>query len=108
VLLNRCEDTGCYDYKTTDFYLAVTECDSSYENCVCDIPSNKQIEKREFYHMNQSSSIDFTKRFNKTEFTLYCKTCDPDLARQDEYKLNPDELLPLIVSDDYLYVEEKI
>ena len=107
-LRHRCEDTGYFDYKPTDFYLAVTESDSSYENFVCDIASNKQIETREFYNMNQNSIIDFTKRFNKNEVTLYCRKCDPDFARQDEYKLNPDELLPLIVSDDYLYVEEEI
>ena len=103
-----CEDIGYYDYKPTDFYLAVTESNSSYENFVCDIASNKQIETREFYNMNQSSFIDFIKRFNKNKVTLYCRKCDPDFACQDEYKLNPDELLPLIVSDDYLYVEEEI
>jgi hypothetical protein len=25
---------GCYDYKPTDFYLAVTECDSTLEDTV--------------------------------------------------------------------------
>jgi hypothetical protein len=107
-LCYSCEDTGYYDCKPTGFYLAVTESDSSYENFVCDIASNKQIETREFYHMNQSSIIDFIKRFNKNEATLYCRKCDPDFAHQNEYKLNPDELPPLIVSDDYLYVEEEI
>jgi hypothetical protein len=88
--------------------LAVTESDSSHENFVCDIASNKQIEIREFYNMNQSSIVDFTKRFNKKEVKLYCRKCDHDFARQDEYEMNPDELLPLFVSDDYLYVEEAI
>ena len=88
--------------------MAVTESDSSYQNFVCDIASNKEIKTHEFYNMNQSSIIDFTKRFNKNEVTLYCRKCNSDFAFQCKYKLNPDELLPLIVSDDYLCVEEEI
>jgi hypothetical protein len=43
-LLHRCEDNDYYDYKLRDFYLAVIECDSSLEDTVCDIASNKPIE----------------------------------------------------------------
>ena len=107
-LRHCCEHTGYYDYKPIDFYLAVTESDSSYKNFVCNIASNKQIETCKFYNMNQNSIIDLMKRYNKNKFILYCRKCGPDLACQDEYKLNPDELPPLIVSDDYLYVEETI
>ena len=39
-LRQRCEYTGYYDYKPTDFYLGVTESDSSYEK-LCEIDSNK-------------------------------------------------------------------
>ena len=41
---HHCDNTGYYDYKPTDFYLAVTESDSSYENIVSNITSNRQIE----------------------------------------------------------------
>ena len=67
---HRCEDTGYYDYKSTDFYLAVSESDSSYENFVCNIAWNSQIKTREIYNMNENSTIDFTKRYNKDEATL--------------------------------------
>ena len=60
-LRHRCEDTGYYDYRPTDFYLAVIESDSSYGNIICDIASNKHIETREFYNMNQKIIIDFTR-----------------------------------------------
>jgi len=59
------EDNGSYAYKPTDFYLAVEESDSSFENIMCNITSNKQIETLEFYNMNYSSINYFTKRFNK-------------------------------------------
>ena len=64
-LRHRCDDTDYYDYKPAGFYLGVKESDSSYENIVGCIASNKQIEKREFYNMNHNSSIEFTKRYNK-------------------------------------------
>jgi len=51
--------------------------DSSYE---CNIASNKQIEPREFYNLNQNIIIDFTKRHNKNEVTLFCTKCDHDFA----------------------------
>jgi hypothetical protein len=37
---------------------------------------------------------------HKNVVTLYSRKCNPNFAFQDECKLNPDELLPLIVSDD--------
>ena len=95
-------------YKLTDFYLVVTESDPSYEDFVCNIASNKQIERSEFYNINQNSIIDITKRNNKNEVNLYCRKCDPDFACQDEYKLNPNGLPLLIIYDGYLYVEEEI
>ena len=57
--------------------------------------------------MNQNSIIGFMTRYNKNKVTLYCKKYDPDSACQDEHKLNPDKLQPLIVSHESLYVEEK-
>ena len=83
-LRHRCEDTGYYDYKPSDFYLAVTEYDSPFENTICDIASNKQIETREFYNMNENSMIDYTKRYDKSEVTLYCRKCDPDIAAHQD------------------------
>ena len=53
------------------------ESDSSYDNLVCDIASNKQFGARDFCDMNQNGMIDFTKRYNKNEVTLYCRKCDP-------------------------------
>ena len=100
--------SGYFVYKPTDFYLVVTESDSSYDIFVCNIASNKRIETREFYNMNQNSIFDFTQRYKKCEGTLYCTKCDPDFACQDEYKLNPDELPPLIINDGNLYMEEEI
>ena len=105
-LRHRCEDNASNDYKPSDFYLAVTESDSSYENIVCDITSNNQIETGEFFNMNRNSIIDFTRRFNKNEVTIYCGKCDPDFARQDQYKLNPNDLPPLIVVDDDDYDDD--
>ena len=58
--------------------------------------------------MNQSCINDFINIFNKNEVTLYCRKCDPDFVHQNEYNLNHDELLPLIVSDDYLCIEKYI
>ena len=51
---------------------------------MCDIASNKQIETNEFDDLNQNSIIDYTKRYNKNEATLYCGKFDPDFACQDE------------------------
>ena len=65
------------------FILAVTEIYSSYEKLVCDSASNNQIEKHEFYNMNQNSTIDFTTRNNKNEVTLYCRKFDPDVTFKD-------------------------
>ena len=90
------------------FYLTVIESDGSYENIVYDFTSNKQIETPEFYNMNQNNIIDFTRRYNNSEVTLYCGKCNPNFVCQDEYKLNPDELLPLIITDGDLYVEKEI
>ena len=72
------------------------------------IVSNEQIEASSFYNMSQNSIIDFTRRYDKGEITLYCRKCDPDFACQDEYKLNPDNLPLIIVVDGYLYSEEEI
>ena len=93
--------------KLHDFYLAITESDSSYEKCVCDVASNKQIETSAFYSRNKKNIIDFTKRYNKNEVSLCCRKNDSDFACQDEWKLNPDEL-PLLyhLSMVNLYVEE--
>jgi hypothetical protein len=109
-LRHRCEDNGYYDDKPIDFYLAVTECDSPFENTVCDIASNKQIETHEFYNTNEISIIDYTKRHDKSEVTLYCRKCNPDIAgHQDQYAVNSDDLSALVVLDKYLYmVEEEI
>jgi len=52
--------------------------------------------------------IDFTKLCNKNEVVLYCRKYDPYFPCQDESKFNPDKLPSLIVSDGYLYVEEKV
>ena len=38
---------------------------SSYENIVCDITLNQQIETCEFLSMNHNSIIDLTKTYNK-------------------------------------------
>jgi len=51
---------------------------------MCDIASNKQIEKCEFYKMNQNIIIKFKRRHNKNKATLYFRKCDPDFACQDE------------------------
>ena len=61
-----------------------------------------------FYNMNQNSIIDFTKRYIKSEVTLYCRKCGPDFASQDEDRLNPDDTLPFIIVDCCLYGEEEI
>jgi len=66
-LWHHCQDIEYYDFKPTDFCLAVTETDSSYENFVCAIASHKQIETSEFDYMNQNGITDFTKRWNKNE-----------------------------------------
>ena len=34
--------------------------------------------------MNQNSTTDFTKRYNRNCGTLNCRECDPDFANQDE------------------------
>ena len=75
---------------------------------MCEITSNMQTETREFYNMIRSSIIDSTKIYNKNKVTLYCTKCDPGFACQDEYKLNPDKLPPLVVNYGYLYIEEEI
>ena len=107
-LCHCCDDTAYYDYKPSDFYLAVTECDSPFENTVCDIASNSQIETREFYNMNANSIIDYTKRYDKSEVTLYCRKCDPDFAvNQDQYTVNPNDLPTLVVHDSCLYIEDE-
>ena len=74
---------------------------------MCGITSKKQIEACELYNMNHNCIIDFTKRYNKNVVKLYCGKCDPDFAYQDQYKLNPNDLTPLIVIDDYLNDEEE-
>ena len=106
-LLYRCEDTGYYDYRPTDFYSAVIERDFSYKNFVCDIASSKQIETLGFYIMNKNSIISFTKRYNKNKDTLYCSKYDREFVCQAEYKFNPSELPPMIINDDYLSVKKK-
>ena len=57
--------------------------------------------------MNRNSIIDFKKGYNENEIKLYCRKCDPDFVCQDEYKLNLDQLPPLIVNYGYLYLEEE-
>jgi len=37
-----------------------------FENYLCDIASNKQIETLESYDMNEKSIVDYTNRHNKT------------------------------------------
>jgi len=85
--------------------LAVRESGSSYKNIICDIASNKQVEKRELYNMAQISIIYYTMRYNKNEVTLFCRKCDPGFAC---HKLNPDALSAPIITDGYLYVDEEI
>jgi hypothetical protein len=88
--------------------LAVTECDSPLEDTVCDIASNKQIERYEFFKMNENSIIDYTKRYDKSEGTLCCRKSDPDIAaHQDQYTVNSDDLPALVVLEKYLYVVEE-
>jgi len=60
--------------------LAVTESDSSYENAVVNIASNKQLETHKIDNMNQNSIIDFMNRYNKNKVTLYGRKCDRDFA----------------------------
>ena len=73
--------SGFYNgYKPTNFYLAVTGSNSSYENIVCEIASNKQVETCEFHSMNQENATDLTKRYNKSPVTLYCRQRDPYFA----------------------------
>ena len=85
----------------------MTECDSTLEDTVCEIASNKQIETCEFYRMNENSIIDYTKRYDKSEVTLYCRKFDPDIAvHQDQYTVNSDNLPALVVVDKYLYLVE--
>ena len=91
--------------RTADFYLVV---DSPLENTLCDNASNKQIETREFYNMNEKSIIDFTKRYNKSELILHCRKCDPDSVHQNRSIVNSDDLPPLVVLHNYLYIEEEI
>jgi hypothetical protein len=44
--------------------------------------------------MNVNSIIDYTKRYDKSEVTLYCRKCDPDFAaNQDQYTVNSNDLL---------------
>ena len=88
--------------------MAFTESDCSFENIACDIVSNKQIETCESYDMNQNRITEFTKRCRKNKITLYCRKCDPDFACPDEFKMNRHELPPLIITDGYIYKEEKI
>ena len=52
--------------------------------------------------MSQNNTFDFMKRYNKNEDTLYCRKCAPDFVWQDEYKLNPDDLPPFVITDCYL------
>ena len=47
------------------------ESDFSCKKILCDNASNKKIETCEFYNMDQNSTINFTKRYNKSEVTLY-------------------------------------
>ena len=102
--LHRCGDTDYYDYKPSDFYLANKERDSSYEDFMLDIASNKQIETRELNNLNPY----FTKRCDKNEVTLNCRKCNPKFICQDDCKLNSDEMPPLTINDGYLYVEDEI
>ena len=75
---------------------------------MCDIASKKEIETRELYNMNWNRIIDFKRIHNKNEVALYCRKCDADFASQDEYKLNPEELLALFISNGYLGLQEEI
>ena len=52
--------------------------------------------------MNVKCSCDITKRYNKSEVTFYCRKCDHDFVHQDQYTVNSDNLLPLVVLDGYL------
>ena len=53
--------------------------------------------------MNENSIIDYTKRYDKSEVTLYCRKCEPDIvAHQDQYTVNSDDLPALVVLDKYL------
>ena len=57
--------------------------------------------------MNNNSIIDHTKRYDKSEVTLYCRKCEPDIAaHQDQYTVNSDNLPALVVLDKYLYLVE--
>jgi hypothetical protein len=61
-----------------------------------------------FYKMNENSIIEYTKRYDKSEVTLYCRKCDPDIeAHQDQYTLNSDDLRALFNINKYLYVVEE-
>jgi hypothetical protein len=89
--------------------LAVTGYDSPFKNIVCNIASNKKIETREFYIMNENISSDYTKRYNKSKVTLHYRKCEPDTAiHQDPYIVNSNDTPPLVHIDKYLYVEEQI
>ena len=80
------ENNGIYDYRPDDFYLAVTESDSSLENWN---PGILQYEWKE--------NIEFTKRYDKREITVYCNKCDFDFSQHDQYKVNAYDLPPLVV-----------
>jgi len=49
-----------------------------------------------------------TSQCNKNEVTLYFRKHDPDFECLDEYKWNPHELPPVIITDGRLYVEDVI
>ena len=76
--------------------------DFHYENFLCDIASNEQIELVEFYSINQNSIHDFTRKYNKMKLYYIVENNGFEFTCQDEHKFNPDELLPLIVNDGYL------
>ena len=84
-LRHCCEDNGYYDYKLTDFFLKVIESDSPFEITVCDIASNKQIKTSVVYNLNGKSVIDFTKIYNKSEVSLYCRKYDHNFTHKDQY-----------------------
>ena len=52
--------------------------------------------------MNHNSIIDFKKKYIKNEVTLYCGRFDPDFAHLDQHMMNPNDLPPLIVVNNYL------
>ena len=58
--------------------------------------------------MNYTSIINFTKRYNKSDVTQYCRKYNPEFKGHEQYMLNLNDLPALVVVDDYPHVKVEI